>query len=226
MFLTKVKMVTAVLLAVSFVGAGAGWLTFRAAAGEQPVPQASGPTAAAEPPPARAAEPPPAAENRRREEERQKEGAFRLDRAEKDLQDAERHLGKLEEEWLRELIAARTRVMELGEQIKRKEREQSGRRQIDGVGLEVAQKNLQKYEAALAEWQARLDGALARQQKANPDLQVEMTAVAKQVTRAREEVQVQAERAQRQEEDWAKNLLQYRKELIEAEERLRFLERR
>jgi RNA polymerase sigma factor (sigma-70 family) len=129
MFLSKLKFATTALLATALVGAGAGWATYQAVAGEapggDPVAQAGAPQR--ETPPSKAesgrrAEDQKAVEERRRQEHRE-ELRDRLRLMEDKLRESEKQVAAQEEQWLEELIQARLKVTNLQEELSTRQRE-------------------------------------------------------------------------------------------------------
>jgi RNA polymerase sigma factor (sigma-70 family) len=252
MWMTKVTMAAAVLLAVGVVGSGTGLLTFRGPGAEQPFAKN------AEEAPAGAAahenEPDEPQQDKaleeRREKERQeralqerqererqeraledrraKERQLQHDRAQADLEKLDDQSGERERAWTEELIRARKKLVTLEETLRVKERLHAALRDHDSLELDTFQREIKSKEEAIQRTTAEL--AKVRETVANPE---DLSKLAKRLEdRAQtEKEQLQKERqalrrlSEEVEAKWSAELIDLRQEMVTAEEGLRLLER-
>jgi RNA polymerase sigma factor (sigma-70 family) len=230
MFLSKIKLVAAVLLATALAGAGAAWvISYRAEAGE---PSATGTAARAAPP----ADAPPASRNvpdRRAEDERasqertREQQQKRLELAEKLLHVAESDVAQREALWLDELIEARLKILDLREEIKPKERDLDNLSRAADPLTDVTLQTLLADRNRAAE-----DLDMAR--RANPDEALPGMKRKTEALKEREEkVQSRQRQLEKQAADMKKQrdallveLRRLRRDLLVTEEKVRALERR
>ncbi len=230
MFYGKLKMTAAVLLATAFVGSGAGWVAFRAgeARGAAVAADDEAGAKADEKPAAQRREAPPAGakelEEKRRRRELQAKRHVELGRL---LEETEARYEKQEQQWLKELIEARARVMQGEEEIKLREEDLARKREAlqrpDEPGLERLQ------EALLAK-KERLRQLRQAAKEDTPQVQ----ALAKEIGEFEEKIAARkSDSLKRHEVEvkeltrlTARDLREQRLELLTAEEQLRSLRRR
>jgi RNA polymerase sigma factor (sigma-70 family) len=161
-----------------------------------PAPAEAGP----EPPAARASDPPPAAAPARE--------PHRLDEAREELARREEELARAEDRQLAELLEARKRVLLAEEKLRRTELELRGQRTQDDDRLT----QLRHRKTAAAQMLAKL-------KEVTPEQRREMDQLVDEIRR--QEAMIRAREA-----EGPDLLLRIRLELMEAQERLRVLERR
>jgi hypothetical protein len=226
MFVSKIKFVVALLLAIGLAAGGAAWVTYRAEA-------AAGPQAATRP----AAEPraPRSAPDRGAGDEgasadRLAEQQKRLERAVVSLRLAEDQADRREvqwdnreEQWLNELIEARLRVLDLREKLKAMERDLNERWAATDPMTDILLRALLNDR----------DRAKQRLDEAKKILAKENDAVAERLTREVRQLDEQVELRQRALKQEATKRMSQRDELyrlrrglLVAEENLQALQRR
>ena len=208
MFLTKLKIVAAVLLVAGVAGSGAGVLTYGGVAGEQKDPQAEKlPTPPADEP--QGVKPPPAIVRTRDDKLKStaqkpdaegKQKPLPLAAARNDLMREEARYEMQEREWMREMVDARLRMMQAEDKLRRTEREQDTESGMYSQ-LKAARDTLEQAEREYTN-------------KYHPNLELQRDAVRKL-----------EQRYNRIEGQRASILRQARMELLEAEENIRLLER-
>jgi RNA polymerase sigma factor (sigma-70 family) len=230
MFLSKIKLVAAALLATALAGAGAAWvISYRAEAGE---PSAAGTAAQAAPP----ADAPPAsrnaadrqAEDKRADPERaRKEQEKRLEQAQKLWLQAESEVVELEEAWLKQFVEARLRVLDLRDELKSKERERDnaprGPNPPEDATLQTLKADRKRAEEDLFVAKASAkenDPTIQRLAKKLEELDARVH------SRLGELEKEAAEKTRKRDEDFTKLLHVLRRDLVVAEEKLAALQRR
>jgi RNA polymerase sigma factor (sigma-70 family) len=230
MFLSKMKVVAAVLLATVLAGAGATWLTYRSDAGEQR-PDGSGARAASPPDEARPApknDPQRRAEDERDLAERRRvEQQDRLARAEKLLVRTEETVAAREQQWLEEVIDARVRVMELREDLEVKERE------LDDEAKAADPARDFKLGRLLAERDRAVQQLAEMKKVRDKENDAVIQKLSKEVEALDDAVDVRQRELQKEAADLKKrrlqglaNLRQQRRDLLVAEEKFQALQRR
>jgi RNA polymerase sigma factor (sigma-70 family) len=231
MFLNKIKVGAAVLVATVLVGTGAAWVTYPGQAGEPP-PAATSLRAKppAEEPPARGHAADRRAEDRRaiaqrRGKEQQKK---RLERAEALLEGAEADAAAREAQWLEELVNARVKVMELRDELKAKERDLNERSVATDPRTDVRMQSLLD-ELTRTRQQLEQKMRLMVKPENDPDirrLRQEVEKVEGKVKDLHHALEHQAAERKEQRDKGFLQLRRPRRELVEAEEKLLALQRR
>ncbi len=225
MFLRKLKFAAAVLLATTLVGAGAGWATYRAVAGQAPE---AGPVAPAGASPAPKNAPGhPAKDEKAAEQHRRDELRERLELAEKRLRLSEHEVEEREERWLQELIEARLKVMNLQEELKARERELADRSATEGSLVDPELRTLMNERNRVAAQLEQMRKLRTKDDESATERLTKELAVTEDKMRKREqELNKEAAEKKKVRERALVDLRGLRGDLLVAEEKLRALRRR
>jgi RNA polymerase sigma factor (sigma-70 family) len=229
MLLSKLKLVAVVLMATALAGAGVGWATYRADAGEPPTggdaraaPRAGDEPVAPRRAPDRRSEDEQAAAARRRQE-RQK----RLDQAADLLAATEAKLAKREAQWLEELIDARLKLLDLQEELKARERDLDEEAKAPDPRADV------RLHALIAERdQATRQLAAAKAAAANENeprltrMREALKEIEAQIEATQRELERQATEKKKRWEVCLAGVRKLRRDVMVAEEKVRALRRR
>jgi RNA polymerase sigma factor (sigma-70 family) len=207
MFMTKLKTVGAVLLALGLLGVGAGGWAYRPApaALASPGEAADQPTAPAQP----AAERRPAANTNERLDDAQK----RLDEAQAMLEQRDAEAGQAQTE-------QRLRLLELEESMRNLERRHDRQRERETAALKEAEADLKQARKGLRQVQEMIRAG-ASEEAARPH----GAAAERAVKEAQELVQQREEQLERGEAVRRRERIDLRRELFLEEEKLHRLER-
>jgi RNA polymerase sigma factor (sigma-70 family) len=221
MLISKIKFVSAVLVAVALAVAGTAWVAYRADAGELP---GAGERVEAKAPPAPRGEPDRRAEEAPPADRRRAEARERLERAEKLLRSAEAEFDEREKHWLDDLIEARLKVLELREALTAKESNlddaiRAADRQAElRLRLLVADRERVAHQLEEAKKNVAKDGK-------DPVLHLtaDLDGLEEQVQKRQQELEQWRSKAR---DDKSATLRGPRRDLMIAEEKVRALERR
>jgi hypothetical protein len=204
MFLTRLKLVAAVVLVLGLAGGGAGWLALR--------------PAGAEPPPARAVEQPKPPTLTGQVPKASAPADDPVQRVRAELRKAQAESDALEAAQLEEIVQARLRLAEAEMSVHEKEREHAVRREQETA----------RWKTLLA--QSKQVQADVDRVKATMSMERNNTAILNvfksRLLEIEEQLKKEEAEARKREQSRARELLDRRKQLISAEEKLRFLERR
>jgi RNA polymerase sigma factor (sigma-70 family) len=209
MFLTQLKVVTAILLAVSFVGGAAGLVAHRVSAQEEPGPEPAEAGAGRPEVPRAGLLPHEKPQDPARLEAEKQRLEAELEKARRVLHEAEQEYLDLEEKWTNQLIKARQELEKLNQQRHWAEQRAARLREVSRKELERAQAKMERLREDLK-------------------LRDAQTGAGKQLQALLDQAQKEAERAEhRLRSSEELELAQTDQDkLIAAEEKLRALEQR
>ena len=245
MWITKMKVIASVLLALGAISAGTGLLGSGAFQADNPQGQSTkrsefglkkgddrAPKPAAQDPGKDERENAFQAEKKRARSEAE-ELATKLAEREQQQQVLEEDLLKHESKWSEELIAARMLQFKADEQFRAIEREHKLKREEEVIAIEAAKSPPKVPLARRMDEQINLEKQLQYVDSSSPQalkLKASIERLTKEIAAAEEKAKVETERLNTQlkssEELRATRLLESRRDVVSAEERLHLLERR